>query len=171
MLLGIVVGVILVSLNAQQFATDWIKPFGVMFINSLKLIAIPLIVASLIKGVSDIQDISQLSSMGGRTIGLYLFTTVVAICVGLVVVNVGGPGNGITEETREGLIKDFKEKANAKIAAAESQKESGPLQPLVDIVPDNIFKAATSNGEMLKVIFYVIFFGIGLILVLSLIHI
>jgi Na+/H+-dicarboxylate symporter len=103
--------------------------------------------------------------MGGRTIALYLFTTVVAICVGLLVVNIAGPGRGVTESTRDGLIKDFTEKANTKIAAAASQKESGPLQPLVDVVPDNIFKAATSNGEMLKVIFFVIFFGIGLILV------
>ena len=136
-----------------------------IFINSLKLIAIPLIVASLIKGISDIQDISQLSSMGGRTIGLYLFTTIVAVCVGLLVVNVVAPGNGIAEETRESLIKDFQENAKSKIDAAQSQKQTGPLQPLVDVVPDNIFKAATSNGDMLKVIFFTIFFGIGLILV------
>lgn len=165
MVLGLLVGGIAASFNAQGLVTDWIKPFGAIFINSLKLIAIPLIIASLIKGVSDIQDISQLSSMGGRTVGLYLLTTVVAICVGLFVVNVGGPGRGITEETRESLIQDFEAKANLKIAAAESQKTSGPLQPLVDVVPDNIFKAATNNGDMLKVIFFVIFFGIGLILV------
>jgi len=165
MILGLLVGCIAVSIGAQQFVTDWIKPFGVIFINALKLIAIPLIVASLIKGVSDIQDISQLSSMGGRTIGLYLFTTVVAVCVGLLVVNVVGPGNGIAEETRESLIKDFQENAATKIEAAQTQKQTGPLQPLVDVVPDNIFKAATSDGEMLKVIFFTIFFGIGLILV------
>ena len=165
MILGLLVGGIAASFGAHGFVTDWIKPFGVIFINSLKLIAIPLIIASLIKGVSDIQDISQLSSMGGRTIGLYLLTTVVAICVGLLVVNVAGPGNGITKETRESLIQDYESKAASKIAAAESQKQSGPLQPLVDVVPDNIFKATTSNGDMLKVIFFVIFFGIGLILV------
>ena len=165
MILGLVVGFIAVSIGAQQLVTDWIKPFGVIFINSLKLIAIPLIVASLIKGISDIQDISQLSSMGGRTIGLYLFTTIVAVCVGLLVVNVVAPGNGIAEETRESLIKDFQENAKSKIDAAQSQKQTGPLQPLVDVVPDNIFKAATSNGDMLKVIFFTIFFGIGLILV------
>lgn len=165
MVAGLLLGIGAVYAGQQWFVSDWIKPFGTIFINSLKLIAIPLIVSSLIKGVSDLQDISKLSSMGGRTVALYLFTTVVAVSVGLLIVNVVGPGNGITEETRLGLLKDFEGDAGKKIAAAQDQKNTGPLQPLVDIVPDNIVKAATSNGDMLKVIFFVIFFGIGLILV------
>lgn len=165
MVAGLLVGILAVYAGQQVLVTNWIKPFGTIFINSLKMIAIPLIVSSLVKGVSDLQDISKLSKMGGRTVALYLFTTVVAVAVGLLIVNVFKPGNGITEETRLGLLKDFEGDAIKKIEAAAGQKETGPLQALVDVVPDNVFNAATNNGDMLKVIFFVIFFGIGLILV------
>ena len=165
MILGLLFGFIAVNAGWQDHVTDWVKPFGTIFINSLKLIAVPLIIASLIKGVSDLQDISKLSSMGGRTILLYLFTTVVAVSVGLLIVNVVGPGTSLTEETRTSLMKDFEGGANAKIEAAKSEQEKGPLQPLIDLVPGNIFAAASDNGNMLQVIFFVVFFGIGLILV------
>ncbi|MCA9216397.1 MAG: dicarboxylate/amino acid:cation symporter [Planctomycetales bacterium] len=165
MILGIVFGILAVQLGWQKPVTDWIKPFGTIFINSLKLIAVPLIIASLIKGVSDLKDISKLSSMGGRTIALYLFTTVIAVSIGLLIVNIVGPGKSLTEETRTSLLEGFEGSAKAKIEAAESQKQQGPLQPLVDLVPDNIFAAASSNGNMLQVIFFVVFFGVGLILV------
>lgn len=150
---------------ASSFVKDWIKPFGTIFINLLKLIAIPLIIASLIKGVSDLKDISKLSAMGGRTIGLYILTTVVAVTIGLLIVNVFQPGNSISEETRTELIENFSDDANKKIADAEEQKGQGPLQALVDLVPSNIFTAVSDNGKMLQVIFFVVFFGIGLILI------
>ena len=69
MFLGVAVGLIFSSINGGNIIiTNWVKPFGTIFINSLKLIAIPLILASLIKGISDLKDISKLSSMGGLTI-------------------------------------------------------------------------------------------------------
>lgn len=144
---------------------NWIKPFGSIFINLLKLIAIPLIVASLIKGVSDLSDISSLSALGGRTVVLYLFTTVVAVTIGLVIVNVIQPGKGFSEETRNALTSDFADDAQKRITAAEGQKSKGPLQALIDVVPDNIVGAATANGNMLKVIFFVLFFGVSLLLI------
>ncbi len=165
MVLGVGFGILAVNLGWVKFVTDWVKPFGTIFINLLKLIAVPLIVASLIKGVSDLQDISKLSKMGGRTIGLYLFTTVVAVIIGLLLVNIIQPGELISEEVREDLLSSYGGDANAKIELATGQQNQGPLQPLIDIVPDNIFGAATSNGNMLQVIFFVIFFGIGLILI------
>ncbi len=149
----------------SSFTKNWIKPFGKIFVNMLKLIAIPLIIASLIKGVSDLKDISSLSKMGGRTLGIYLTTTVIAVSLGLLVVNLLQPGKSITEQTRTELLDGFAEQASAKKSAADKQKGTGPLQPLVDMVPDNIFKAASGNGNMLQVIFFVIFFGIGLILI------
>ncbi len=164
---GILFGVVAVQIGAQGFTRDFVEPLGVIFINLLKLIAIPLILASLVKGVSDLQDISKLSSMGGRTIALYLFTTIVAVTLGLLIVNIIQPGKSITEETRTALLgnESFSEQALAISASAESQKQKGPLQALVDVVPDNIVGAATNNGNMLQVIFFAIFFGIGLILV------
>jgi len=165
MAVGVIFGIIAAQLGWTKFVVDWIKPFGTIFINSLKLIAIPLIVASLIKGVSDLKDISKLSQMGGRTIGIYVMTTVVAVTLGLVIVNITKPGKLIEEQTRIELMDNFSGDAEQRISQAEEQKEAGPLQALVDIVPDNIIGAATSNGNMLQVIFFVIFFGIGMILI------
>jgi len=165
MFAGVLFGILAAQLGWNQIVSDWIKPFGTIFINLLKLIALPLIVASLVKGVSDLQDISKLSKIGGRTIVIYLFTTTFAITLGLIVVNVFQPGKLITSETQEQLITAYGGDAASRIELAEAQKGRGPLQPLVDIVPDNIFGAATSNANMLQVIFFVIFFGIGLILI------
>ncbi|GAA0722369.1 dicarboxylate/amino acid:cation symporter [Aquimarina litoralis] len=169
-LLGMIAGILFGFLMTQfswgkGFTADWIKPFGTIFINSLKLIAVPLILASLIKGVSDLKDISKLSKMGGRTIITYIITTVIAVSIGLIVVNIVKPGAAITEETRSELIASYKGAADSKIADAEKQKNAGPLQALVDLVPSNIFSAASNNRNMLQVIFFAIFFGIGLILI------
>lgn len=148
-----------------EFVTNWIKPFGNIFINALKLIAVPLILASLIKGVSDLKDISKLSKMGGRTIGTYVITTIIAVSIGLTVVNVIKPGTSISQETRNELMESYSGDATERISQAEKQKEAGPLQALEDLVPGNIFKATTDNSKMLQVIFFAIFFGIGLILI------
>ena len=169
-LIGMALGVLFALLMVQfdwgpKIVSDWIKPFGNIFINSLKLIAVPLILASLIKGVSDLKDISKLSKMGGRTIGIYIVTTIIAVTIGLLVVNVVKPGGSITEDTRNELVENYKGDADNIKTAADKQKEAGPLQELEDLVPSNIFKAASDNGNMLQVIFFAIFFGIGLILI------
>ncbi|MCK0145571.1 dicarboxylate/amino acid:cation symporter [Arenibacter sp. F26102] len=169
-ILGMVGGVLFALAMVQfewgpKIVSDWIKPFGNIFINSLKLIAVPLILASLIKGVSDLKDISKLSKMGGRTIGIYIVTTVIAVSIGLTIVNVIKPGSSISEETRNELVENYKGDADSKISQANEQKESGPLRALEDLVPSNIFAAASDNGNMLQVIFFAIFFGIGLILI------
>ena len=162
---GILFGLLANELGWGSFVADWIKPFGTIFINSLKLIAIPLIVASLIKGITDLKDISKLSAMGGRTIAIYVGTTVVAIVVGLGIVNLVQPGRSINDDTRETLLAQNADAAGARITQAAAQAEAGPLQALVDLVPDNIVGAASSNGNMLQVIFFVIIFGIGLVLI------
>lgn len=166
MALGVAAGVVAVQFGGgKEFIVDYVKPFGTIFINFLKLIAVPLIIASLIKGVSDLEDISKLSQMGGRTVVTYLITTVLAVCIGLALVNIIQPGNSISEATRADLLASFAEDAEGKIQLAQSQKDASPLQALVDLVPSNIFKAMSDNGNMLQVIFFVIFFGIGLILI------
>src|SRR6056300_1972173 len=166
MFLGVLFAFIMVNFSwGPDIVSDFIKPFGTIFINSLKLIAVPLILASLIKGISDLKDISKLSKMGGRTIGIYILTTVIAVTIGLGIVNIIKPGNSISEATRLELVENYSGDANEKIMAAAKQQESGPLQALVDLVPSNIFKAASDNGNMLQVIFFAIFFGIGLILI------
>ena len=166
MVLGVLFGLILLNFEGgKSFIINWIKPFGTIFINSLKLIAVPLILASLIKGVSDLKDLSKLSSMGGITISTYIFTTLMAVSIGLIAVNIVEPGEYITEETREQLVSAYSTNANQKIEAANNQKNLGPLQPLVDIVPSNFLSAASNNRNMLQVIFFAILFGIAMILI------
>ena len=165
MVLGVVFGFVASAVGATEFVVDWIKPFGIIFINALKLIAIPLIVASLIKGISDLQDISQLSRIGGRTLGLFLLTTVTAVTIGLGIVNLVNPGKVILPDTREKLLAAYATDASQRIEIATSRADQGPLQFFVDMVPDNIVGAAAYNGNMLQVIFFVVFFGIGLILI------
>ena len=163
---GVIFALILTRFNwGPGFVSDWIKPFGNIFINALKLIAVPLILASLIKGISDLKDISKLSKMGLRTIITYVITTIIAVSIGLTLVNLIEPGKTITEETRTDLITSYETDATSKIEDARRQKDVGPLQALEDIVPSNIFAAASDNANMLQVIFFAIFFGIGLILI------
>lgn len=166
MALGIVFALVMTNFEfGKEFIKDWIKPFGTIFINSLKLIAIPLILAALIKGVSDLKDISKLSRMGGRTIVIYIITTVIAVSIGLVLVNIVKPGNSISDKTRTELVEGYSNNTTKYKEEATKQKESGPLQALIDLVPQNIFSAATSNRNMLQVIFFAVFFGIALILI------
>lgn len=165
MVAGAILALVLTSFEwGKDFIADWIKPWGTIFINTLKLIAVPLILASLIKGVSDLKDTSSLSKMGGITIGLYLTTTILAVSIGLLIANIIQPGNYISEPTRVELLQSFSGDVQSKIELAQQQQNTGPLQPLIDIVPTNLFAAASDNGNMLQVIFFALFFGIALIL-------
>ncbi len=153
--------------KGKTFVFKWIKPIGTIFVNLLKLIAIPLILASLIKGISDLKDISKFKKMGLRTILVYIMTTVIAISIGLVLVNLFEPGVGISEETVLTLKEKYSSssKATKIIANASKQADVSPLQFLVDMVPNNIFKAMGNNKMMLQVIFFAIFLGISMILI------
>jgi Na+/H+-dicarboxylate symporter len=164
MALGLVWGLSAETLGLSDFTALWIKPWGTIFINSLKLIAIPLIIFSLIDGISNLSDISRLSRIGGRTIGLYLATTVIAVTIGLVLVNVIRPGTCLSPENREELSRAYASDMDTRITTARDLKDDGPLQVLVDIVPDNIFGAMSNNTNMLQIIFFAILFGIAMIL-------
>lgn len=207
-IIGLILGIIWALLSSQlgwsEFTIDWIAPFGKIFINLLKLIAVPLVLVSIISGVANIGDPSSLGRMGGKTLLAYLITTLFAVSMGLLLVNVIKPGKLIDEQSRidnrisyelwaasEGHeIKDginylhdpaFLERAQKitdlskgelkdasvteKMETAEKTKEATPLQPLVDIVPENFFFSLTDNGLMLQIIFFGIFFGVCLLLI------
>jgi len=165
MVAGVIAGFAFTGMGAQQFVLDWIKPFGTIFIKLLKLIAIPLIIASLVKGISDLKDISKFSKIGFRTVGIYIVTTIIAITIGLVLVNIVQPGNSVSAETVAELSASYNADAGKRVESAFSQQTKGPLQFLVDMVPDNIFSAASDNRNMLQVIFFTILLGISLLLV------
>ncbi len=184
MLLGIVIGLIAGQITGgPEFVKNWIAPFGAMFINLLKLIAVPLVVISLLKGISDLKDMSSLASIGSRTIVLYLITTVVAVIIGLTLINVFQPGNVVSDTTLAELSKDYQstvveklEKADidleklgeTNVEEGEVEKEkASPLQFFVDLIPQNIFKASIENGNMLQIIFFVVFFAVCLLMLPS----
>lgn len=200
LVLGVVWALISSAMGWSAFTINWIKPFGTIFINLLKLIAVPLVLFSIIKGVSGITDTGKLGRIGFKTLLVYLATTVTAIAIGLLLVNLVRPGGMVKEEERiryrlayevwameqgvevkdgkafladEALVEQYLDTAAiraAQVAAqekfgrnmidAEKLKGGGPLQFLVDIVPDNLFFSLQDNRLMLQIIFFAIFFGI-----------
>lgn len=162
MLAGVIFGLLAVNFGWIEFTGNWIKPWGIIFINLLKLIAIPLIIASLISGVSGLNDVSRLSRMGLKTISLYIVTTVIAISTGLLVVNLTNPGKFLPHEKAMEFQQKFA--SNLDQQAVGKSAANGPLQFVVDLVPDNIFAALTNNGSMLQVIFFSLLFGVAIIM-------
>ena len=165
MFFGIVYGIFANNLGYNNFTTDWIKPWGIIFVNLLKLIAVPLVFASLIKGVASLSDISRLSKIGSRTVMLYLFSTVISVTIGLFFVNTIKPGDSFSEEKKIELREKYSSKADLKINDANNLKNNGPLQFIVDIVPVNIIGSASENKNMLQIIFFAILFGIAIIVI------
>lgn len=162
MILGLVWGLSADSLGLLGFTRDWIKPFGDIFVRALKLIAIPLVIVSLIDGVSNLSDVAKLSRLGGKTIALYLVTTVIAVTLGLLTVNLIRPGTFLSAERRDFFRDQFA--GDVDISASAAAEDKGPLQVLVDIVPENLFAALSDNVSMLQVIFFAILFGVAMIL-------
>ena len=166
MVLGVVYGLIANKLGWVDFTNALIKPWGIIFVNLLKLIAVPLVFASLIKGVASLSDISKLSRIGGKTIAIYLVSTLISVTIGLCLVNMVNPGANFDRESIQ-LSENSQSGADKKIAAAGNVKEAGPLQFVVDIVPTNIFSASSDNSNMLQVIFFAILFGISMVMLPS----
>ena len=165
LVLGLIYSLLATIKGWTDFTSDWISPFGVIFINALKLIAVPLVLVSLIVGISSMNNIKTLGKMGGKSITLYLITTVIAISVGLGLVNVIKPGKFIEEKTRVRLVNKYTDKTSVKVKVANETKDDGPLQPLVDLVPSNIFKSSSENKNMLQVIFFAVLFGVSMVLI------
>jgi Na+/H+-dicarboxylate symporter len=204
MVLGVIWAILSGYFGWNKFTGDWIDPFGTIFINCLKFIAVPLVLFSIITGVAGMGDPKKLGRIGGKTLGMYLVTTVFSIGVGLILVNIFQPGVQSDEATRQknrlqyelwakdaGVdVKDGRHElltaTSAQIKAAESElsaskekpeykkaaakKENaertktgeGPLQPLVDMVPQNLVLAMSDGRLMLQVIFFALLFGISL---------
>jgi len=163
MVLGLIWGIFAASSGLQEFTLNWISPLGTIFIRMLKLIAVPLVLTSLVVGVASLSDIKKLSRMGGKTIAIYLGTTAVAVTIGLIVVNIFNPGKSIPPELTEKLKKSYESTVAAKTNSASEAKQRRPLQPLVDMVPENMIESAANNRNMLQVVFCAILIGISLI--------
>jgi Na+/H+-dicarboxylate symporter len=163
LVLGLIFGVLAAANGWGGFTTNWIAPFGKIFINLLKLIAVPLVLSSLITGVASLSDLKKLSRIGGKTITIYIVTTAISVTIGLVSVNLLKPGDTVPEDMKVKLQETYKSEASGKLEAADQIKERRPLQPIVDMVPSNFFSSASNNRNMLQVVFVAIIIGIALI--------
>lgn len=160
MLLGIIGGLLASHFHWSHFTDDWIKPWGTIFIKLLKLVAIPLIFVSLVNGIVQLKEISQLSALGLRTIVFYIVSTTIAIVVGLGLANTIQPGKFISQEKRTELLQK-----SSKQFVVPNNEESKPLDFVENLVPDNIVNAASNNRNMLQVIFFAFLTGISLLLI------
>ncbi|MFT6715732.1 MAG: Na+/H+-dicarboxylate symporter [Saprospiraceae bacterium] len=165
MVLGVVFGIIAVQFSWENFVINWIKPWGSLFIRGLKLIAVPLVLFSLISGVSAIKDLSSLSKIGVKTIGIYIVTTVLAVSIGLLSVNLFKPWQGVEKSEVNTLFAHAESSIESKTELAKEVANEGPLSILNDMVAQNILEAASDNGNMLQVIVFALLFGVSLVLI------
>lgn len=163
LVLGLIWGLVASLVGFSDFTIDYIQPVGTIFINLLKLIAIPLVLASLIVGVTSLNDVAKLSRMGGKTIAIYVVTTIFAITIGLTVVNVIQPGDFLPTETQQQLMSGYQENVEGSAETAQDVMDRSFMSFFVDIVPENFFESASDNGNMLQVVFVAILIGVGLI--------
>ena len=163
--LGLGYGILAAGMGWGAFTQDWISPFGDIFLRALFLIAVPLIFASITTGIASLSDTRKLARIGGKTIGIYISTTVAALIIGLILVNTLRPGDSVPESVRTELEAQWGEMAEQRQESAEEAQDRGPLQAFVDMVPDNFFGSASSNRNMLQIVFVSILFGISLLLI------
>jgi Na+/H+-dicarboxylate symporter len=149
------------SVEKERTPATWIEPLGTVFIRLLMMIAIPLVFASLLVGVSSLHDISKMARIGGKTIAYYLLTTALAISIGLGFGNALQPGHRMDATARDQLMASYQEDASARI-----EQEIGVdfSDYLVNLVPKNVFDAL-ARMEMLQIIFFALMFGIALLFV------
>ena len=163
LLLGLAFGVVSASNGWGSFVDAWVRPFGTIFITALKLIAVPLVLASLITGVASLSDLRKLSRIGGKTIGIYMVTTAIAVTIGVLLADLIQPGNTFSPALRDDLVSAFGSDTAGRVEAAAAIEQRGPLQFLVDAVPENVFAAFSNNANMLQVVVVALLLGIGLV--------
>jgi len=203
LLLGIVWAFLSISFGWTDFTKNWISPFGDIFIRLLKFIAIPLVLFSIITGVASLKDITKLGRVGAKTLSVYLITTIFAVTVGLVIVNLVRPGETISDDIKiknriqyelwveseptvaykdslrylqdpkyQTLVAEITGQEiseNTKVVEAKEnlkkQNENGPLNALVEMIPENLVLSMSDPKLMLQVITFSIFFAICLLFI------
>lgn len=161
--LGLGYGILATTFGWKGFTDNWITPFGTIFVNSLKLIGVPLVLGSLVTGVASLNNVRSLSRIGGKTIAIYVATTAVAVSIGLALVNLTDPGERVPVELQAQLHEAYSADVTKGTSNLEQAKQMGPLGFLVDLVPENFLDAASNNSNMLQVVVVAILIGIGLI--------
>ena len=163
--LGLGFGFLAIALHWEGFVHDWVAPWGVIFMRLLKLIAVPLVLVSLIMGVVNLKDIRNLSRIGLKTILIYICTTIIAVSIGLGMVSLIKPGRTFPKDRQTEFMERYQQTVTEREAQMQQVQEVSPLQFVVDMVPDNLFRALGDNSKMLQIIFFALLFGVALICV------
>ncbi len=140
------------ALGLEAFTTAWIAPLGTLFLNLLKLVAVPLVVASLVEGIATVGNLGRLSRLGMRTMAYYLASTIVAVLIGIGIATALRPGAVISPEQQATFRQQFERSLAERQATAAEVQQKSPLQVLVELVPDNVFATAQDNRRMLSLI-------------------
>ncbi len=164
LLAGVLFGVLASQWGFSDFVFSYIKPIGLAFIKLISMVVIPLVFASLLVGTSSLNDIRKLGRIGAKTMAYYLCTTVIAICIGLLLANTLRPGAGLSEQTRTRLIQSSPEESVAPIDT--DLKKPTITDILLNIIPTNPIRAFV-EGRMLQIIFFALMTGICLGLIPS----
>lgn len=159
---GIAAGYLFLLTGAAPIVSDWIKPWGTIFIRLLKLIAVPLVFISLLKGVSQMGDMTSLTRLGLKTIGIYIITTLLAVSIGMGMASLVKPGSFMPDDKTSSLNQQYRDNLSNKIQQADTLKDTGPLQFIIDMVPENLTLAASDNANMLQIIVVALMAGIAL---------
>ena len=146
LVLGIIVGLICFFTNTADFTTNYLKPFGTIFINLLKFLVVPVVLFSMIDGILSMGDMKKVGSVGWKTVAFFLVTTAIACVIGLVIASIfKGAGLFPTLTLEEGAVWDKATSANF-------------MDTLIGIFPSNMWQAF-SSANMLQVIVIALFFG------------
>lgn len=137
-------------------------PLGQIFLRMLFMVVMPLVFASIALGVAGLGDVRRVGRVGGKAIGYFFITTVLAATLGLVIVNLARPWERVTPETRAALMERFANDASSRVEAAAMS--SFGIETLINIVPRNPIRAA-ADTDMLGVIFFGLMFGAALTLI------
>jgi len=164
LLLGALGGVASNLLWRGSAPLEWIvnnvaTPVGQVFLRMLFMVVIPLVFSTLTMGVASFGDLGRLGRVGGKTLGFFIFTTGLAVALGLILANTFRPGESLDPTVRAGLLAQYSSQAGERVTAAETSGFG--INTFVAIVPRNIVDAS-AKGEMLGVIFFALIFGVAL---------
>ena len=157
LVLGVIAGLLLYG---QDDVANYIKPFGDVFLNLIKMIIIPIVFCSLALSISNLGDSKKVGSYGWKAILYFEIITTIAIGLGLIIGNLFKPGSGLDpDKVPKGDITKYQSSAHS----AEQATTYGNhlIDTLVHIVPTNLFESM-AKGELLPIIFFAVFFGLGL---------
>lgn len=152
LILGIIVGAIFYG---NPTVASYLQPIGDIFLRLIKMIVIPIVLASIVVAVAGVGDIKQLGKIGGKTLLYFEIVTTIAIIVGILAANIFQPGNGVNMSQLE------QTDINSYVETAETQEAKSLVDTIVEIVPTNPI-AAIAEGDMLAIIFFSLILGLAI---------